>query len=136
MTDIELARSGRAPLKFRGEQIAQARGDALWQGSPKLKPNRYHTITLYRTESRKYVVQIQFHCNTKYDDPYDEVEVFEQPQQVVEYLEDFDPVDGIRGWTLERHQEQDRRLRAALTGNFETLVSQVLAGHDEFAEKV
>lgn len=136
MTLIELARSGRAPLKFQGAQLAQARGQDLWKGSEKLRPNRFHTITLYRSESGKYVVQIQFRCNIKYDEPYDEVEVFEKPQDVVEYLSDFDPTEGIRGWTLERHQEQDRRLRTALTNNFETLVSQVLAGQDEFAEKV
>lgn len=136
MTTFELARSGRGPLKFQGEQLAQASGGDLWKGSEKLKPNRFHILTLYQTASGKYVVQIQFRCNIRYDEPYDEVEVFDTPAEVVAYLQDFDPTEGVRGWTLSRHEEQDRRLRTALSNNFETLVSQVLAGRDEFAEKV
>ena len=136
MPAFMLRRSGTGPLQFEGELLAFASGHDLWPKNKPRPPNRYHNIGLYRTHKGRYVVAVEFRCDTKFDDPYDAVEVLDSPQDVVEYLEDFDPLEGVRGWTLERHAEQDKRLREALTNNFERLVSLLLAGREEFAERV
>lgn len=136
MPAFMLPRSGTGPLQFEGERIAFASGHDLWPKDKPRPPNRYHNIGLYRTQNGRYVVAVEFRCDTMFDDPYDEVAVLESAKEVVEYLEDFDPCEGVRGWTLERHAEQDKRLRDALTNNFERLVSQVLNGRTEFAERV
>ena len=136
MPEFLLPRSGTGPLHFEGDRLAFASGRDLWPKDKPRPPNRYHNIGLYRTQKGRYIVAVEFRCNTKFDDPYDEVEVFDSPVKVVEYLENFDPLEGVRGWTLERHAEQDHRLREALTNNFERLVSQVLAGRTEFADRV
>ncbi len=91
---------------------------------------------MFLTNSKRYVVAIHFVCETKHDDPYDEADVFDSPAEVIDYLEQFNPLEGVRGWTLERHREQDRRLRTGLTNNFERLVSQLLASRSEFAERL
>lgn len=98
--------------------------------------SRWHEIELFVTDSNRYVVAVHFVCKTKHDDPYDKAKVFDSPAEVIEYLEEFDPVEGVRGWTLDRHREQDRRLRTALTNSFQRLVSQLLAGRPEFAQKL
>lgn len=136
MQTFSVPRSGNSPLLFEGEQLCHVRGIDLWPKDKANPPHRWHEITIYRTQSGRYVVAIRFHCNPKYDDPYEEAEVCDTPQDVIEYLTTFDPVDGIRGWTLEKHREQDRRLRAALVANFETLVSQALSSRPEFAVRV
>ena len=136
MSKFTVPRSGTSPLAFDGEQIALVSGKDLWPKDKPRPPNRYHNIGLYRTEKGRYVVTVEFRCDTKFDDPYDEAEVFDSPAEVVAYLEHFNPLEGVRGWTLERHSEQDKRLREALTNNFETLVSQALASGDEFAERI
>ena len=136
MAEFRLARSGTGQLVFDGELLAFACGKDLWPADKKGQPHRYHNLGLYRSKSGRYVVTIAFRCKPKHDDPYDEAEAFDTPQEVLAYLNDFDPVEGVRGWPGNDYREQDRRLRGALTSSFETLVSQVLAGRDEFAEMV
>lgn len=136
MPEFTVPRSGTSHLVFNGERIAFADGRDQWPPTKSHPPNRYHTIALYRTESGRYVVHIAFRCNPEYDDPWDEAEVFDDPSEVVEYLNDFNPTEGIRGWPSEKHATQHQRLITALTNNFEILVSQVLAGQAEFAERV
>lgn len=136
MTEFTVPRSGTSHLVFQGERLGLADGRDQWPQNKSHPPNRYHVIAIYKTDSGKYVVHISFRCNPEFDDPYDEAEVFKNPEDVVEYLNDFDPTDGIRGWPSEKHATQDARLRTALTNNFEILVSQVLAGQVEFAERI
>ncbi|MBM3802962.1 MAG: hypothetical protein FJW26_11730 [Acidimicrobiia bacterium] len=126
-------RSGTSPLDFTGERLVHVSGRDLQRDK---RLSRWHEIELFVTNSNRYVVAIHFACETKHDDPYDEAEAFDSPTDVIEYLEEFDPVEGVRGWTLDRHREQDRRLRTALTNSFQRLVSQLLAGRPEFAQKL
>lgn len=128
-----IPRSGSSPLSFNGKRLAFVSGKDITSDK---RATRYHEIGIYQATSGRYVVAIHFVCDTKYDDPYDEAEAFDTPAEVLLYLEEFDPLEGVRGWTQERHADQDRRLRDALTNNFERLVSKVLGGLNEFAEKV
>ncbi len=131
--DFLLPRSGSAPLAFTGEQLAYVSGKDI---AADKRATRYHEIGLYRAASGRYVVAIHFVCQTKYDDPYDEAEAFDTPREVVQYLEEFEPLEGVRGWTQEKHAEQQERLKRALTNNFERLVSELLSSQAEFAERV
>lgn len=134
MPHFTIPRSGSAPLAFEGHEIASVSGKKPGPGDKRI--TRWHDLSLYRAASGRYVVAIHFRCETRHDDPYDEAEVFEKPEDVIKYLEDFDPVEGVRGWTQQTHAEQDRRLREALTNNYERLVSELLADQPEFVEKV
>ena len=133
MPDFLIPRFADAPLAFTGERLATVSGQFTRPGK---QNKRWHEIHVYRTDSGKYVVSILFRCDTSHDDPYDEAEVFGTPGDVVEYLQTFDPVDRVRGWPVETHAEQDRRLREALTANFDRLVAQLIGSRAEFAERV
>jgi hypothetical protein len=132
-TEFVVPRSGTSPLAFTGERLVRVTGLDLQRDK---QVSRWHEIELFLTNSKRYVVAVHFVCESKHDDPYDEAEVFDSPTGVIEYLERFDPVEGVRGWPLDRHREQDRRLRTALTNNFERLVSQLFASRVEFAERL
>lgn len=132
MAKHSVTRSGSAPLTFEGDLISQASGRAYTDK----RITRWHEIDLYRTRTGRYIVSIRFRCETRHDDPYDEAEVFDTAEQVVEFLEEYNPIERVRGWTLEKHAENDRRLRKALVNNFERIVSDVLADQPAFAESV
>jgi hypothetical protein len=124
-------RSGSSPLTFTGTRLARVSGRDLQRDK---HVSRWHEIELFLTNSKRYVVAVHFVCETKYDDPYDKADVFDSPAGVIDYLERFDPVERVRGWPLERHREQDRRLREALTHSFDRLVSELLKDQPAFAE--
>lgn len=133
MPEFTVPRFAAAPLAFSGKLLVSVSGQQTRPGKTNV---RWHEIDLYATDSGKYVVAIRFRCDTRHDDPYDEAEVLTSPEAVVEFLTTFDPVEAVRGWPNQGHEQQDERLREALTNSFDRLVSQVLAGRNEFAERV
>jgi len=86
--EFSLPRSGSAPLVIKGELLAEGNG----QNPTDKRVKRWHELSLFRASAGQYVVAIHFRCETRHDDPYDEAEVFDNPQDVVSYLEEFDPV--------------------------------------------
>lgn len=133
MRDFIVPRHAAAPLAFSGELLASVSGQ---QTRPDKTNKRWHEIDLYKTATGKYVVAIRFRCATKYDDPFDDAEVLTSTDEVTDFLNGYDPVEHVRGWPLERHEQEDQRLREALTHHFDRLVSQLLSSRAEFAERV
>ena len=134
MPMIILPRSGRAPVQFNGELLAQASSRQSLHSEKQHK--RWHEITVYQTDSGKYVVHVAFRCDNRYDAPHDDIEVCATPADVVSYLSTYHPTAYIRGWPLPQHKEHDARLRQGLTDNFEAIVADVLCLYDVFAERV
>lgn len=133
MPSFTVPRYSDAPLAFEGELIGSVSGEHT---RPDKANNRWHEIDLYHTQSGKYVVAIRFRCSTRHDDPYDEAEVCQTPAAVVRFLNEFDPVEKVRGWPLEKHVNEDARLRHWLMVGFEQLASQLISNRAEFAERV
>ena len=133
MPDFLVPRFSDAPLAFSGTRLAEVSGK---ETRPDKTNKRWHEISLFRTDSGRFVVAIRFRCETTFDDPYDDAEALDSPADVVQFLNEFDPCEHIRGWPRPSHAQQDDRLRAALTANFDRLVAQLIGSRAEFAERV
>ena len=133
MTRFTIARSGREPIQFDGELLAQVSGG---DKHAQKKHKRWHQIAIYSTESGKYVVHVAFRCDNRYDAPHDDVELCAGPADVIWHLRRHHPTAYIRGWPLPQHKTHDARLRNGLSDNFEALVAEVLSASEVFAERV
>jgi hypothetical protein len=130
-SQVTLQRSGSRPLTFVGTLLAKADGPA-----EEKKIVRWHQLKLYHAASGVYVVAIQFRTTSRHETTWDDAFVCDTSEDVIALLEDYDPVEYVLGWPVPRYADKDRRVRDVLVADFESLVSTLLAGLEEFAERV
>jgi hypothetical protein len=126
-----LPRSGRAPLRFQGELLAESEG-YRYTGR---EQTRWHNIAIYRTAGGKYVVSIQYRTRYQGETDHDAAEVIAQPSGVEATLREYDPIAIVRGFPANDHYaDRQARLQTDIRQRYEAQVSDVLADRPEFAE--
>jgi hypothetical protein len=130
--EITLPRSGAAPLRFRGELLAESDGERR-SGR---EQTRWHELAVYRTAGDRYVVRITY--RTRYQgEPDVDVALVTDAAGVAAALESHDPCAAAVGYPPgEHYAERQRRLLEDLRRRYAAQVSEVLAADPAFAEDV
>ena len=140
MTEHTLPRTGKPPLHFRGELVAESDGERQagrdW--------SRWHELAVYRTEGGQYVVRIAY--RTRYQGelewdgawviPEDRAGVADAAALVAERFSSHDPGAVVKGYPPgEIYAERQARLLEDVRSRYLAQVSEVLSS-GEFAEEI
>lgn len=126
-----LSRSGRAPLTFTGELLAESDGERC-AGK---EQNRWHDLAVYRTTGGKYIVAIQYRTRWEGELSRDKVEISETAVAVACHLEEYNPTAAVRGFPAgDAYAERQARLLADIRQRYEAQVSEILGAMPEAAE--
>jgi len=134
MTTVTVLRSGDIPLRFRGERIATASSETV-RGQSR---NRWHEISVYRTEGGSYVLQIDYVTRWQGEVDINGVWICDDARQVARRLREHDPMAHVIGYPPGAAYDAKRaRLAAQISQDYSALVRDVLGGAgDEFVEEV
>lgn len=129
---VTLERTGGAPVKFRGREIASADGERL-NGR---ETNRWHELTIYRTDRGRYVLHIHYRTRWQGESDRHTVAVCPTPAEVIAALRSYSPTEHVGGFPPhEVYRERQTRLEREITTQYESLVASLLAKAG-FAETV
>lgn len=128
MQTITLHRSGQAPLQFTGDLLAAA-GSRDTQGPCQ---TRYHDLAVYRTETGKLVLAIEY--QTQWQGEHDRAHawVCETPADLRAQLATIDPLGDLIGFPPGAQFDAKRQhTEKCLRQCWEGAVSELLAGFPE-----
>lgn len=122
--EYQISRDGDTPLTFRGEEIATANSHADEGGNR----NRWHEVTVYRTEGGRYVVGIEYHTQWRGEqDRHDAVALGPDLAEVAECLRTTIPIpDGIGYPPKPQYADRQARMKASLRTRWEVMVGELL----------
>lgn len=127
---VTLPRTGEPPLRFRGEQIAEAGG--RWFHGRDL--NRWHDLSLYQSDDGRFVLAIAFCTQWQGEGGYDFAWVCKTPAEVVDLLRKYDPLPLRVGFPPRReYADKQLALAQALRQQYDDAVAELLKD-ERFAE--
>jgi hypothetical protein len=134
MTSFLIHRAGNSPLGFDGELLSSSEGRCR----NSREQNRWHNISIYRTKGGGYVVAIEFHTFWVGEEDRSFAEDCKEPTEVLSVLRSYDPEEGVCVHTPNNPKFDARSANTLgdLRRRFETQISEVLADHPEFAERI
>ena len=128
--NFTLPRTGKPPLRFQGEFVAEASSHIGVNGGP--LQNRWHEIALYRTAAGKLVWSVTY--RTRWQGEYDHhtVGVVELEAALIDELTiEYDMLAHYAGYPAgDAYADRDRRQRDAIRLGYERAVAEVLAAAD------
>lgn len=128
-----LKRSGQAPLAFQGELLAEADGQMV-SGKDQ---NRWHEVSVYRTEGGKYVAAVAYRTRWQGELDRDFAEVVGQAEAVAAVLREYSPTEYVQGYPAgDAYAERQARLFRDLRQRYDALVTEVLESDEDFTEQV
>lgn len=131
--EITLKRTGKPPLRFRGELIEESDGERQ-RGK---ENTRWHELGVYRTEGGKFVLRIAYRTRWQGELDRDDAVILDRPEKVAAALQGYDPCAAVEGYPPGDHYAQRQaRLMDDVRRRYETQISELLASSPEFAEKV
>lgn len=131
--DITLKRTGKAPLRFKGELLEESEGERVGGR----ENNRWHELAVYRTPGGKYVVRIGYRTRWQGELGRDNAEIVAKPEEVAAVLRDYDPCAPVTGFPPgDAYAQKQARLMSDIRTRYEHQVSELLASSPEFAERV
>ena len=134
MAEFKLRRSGRAPLKFNGELLAEASSRAEKKTNRKAS---WHEIRVYRTAGGKYVLQVEYNSDYRQETPAWTAEVCDKASDVRSMLETYDPTLDVTGFPPEpSFASRQKTLLDETRRRFSAIVSEILEADDDFAERI
>ena len=137
MKSITLPRTGMTPIRFTGEILSHVSGRDL----PKCESRqRWHELTLYRTDSDRFILHAAFRAETRYETDNDQVRVFDTLFLAAQWLWQWHAtrncLAAVQGWQLERHRERDAALRRDLLNQMSSLITKLVEQVPQAAEVV
>lgn len=136
MTEHNIIRNGRPPLRFRGTLIAEGTTRRELKHGP---AKRWYEASLYRTEGGGYVAVAVYRTEwVETEREYRWAEHFAEPGAVSDWLYDLPVTDAVVGYpAIERFQTRQERLLDILQDHWDFMLGELLAKcGDEFAEVV
>ena len=129
--EIILPRSGQAPLKFRGELLAENDGQRV----AGREQNRWHELRIYRAED-KIVVAIGYRTRWQGECEHDAAEAVDGLGRVAGVLRDYDLESQVGGYPPGPvYAERQQRLLQDLRRRYDQQVSELLSA-PEYAEDI
>lgn len=130
--EFTLPRSGRAPLRFRGELLAESDGER----QAGREQSRWHELAVYRTDGGVFVVRIAYRTRWEGELHRDEAEAA-TAAEVAAVLRHYNPAAPVQGYPPgDAYAERQARLVANVRRRYESQVSEILAADPAFAEEV
>jgi len=124
MDKIKLTRTGKTPLEFSGEQIAEA--STKWAAGK--EQNRWHEITVYRTKGGKYVAHVEYCTQWQGELGHSEAEPVDSLEAVAYFLQDYIPAAHVQGFPdRDEFRERQANLLNWLQRRWDDAVGEILA---------
>lgn len=130
-----LTRTGRAPLAFDGETLADA--SSKWTNGR--ENNRWHEVAVYRTVGGRYVVAVTYQTQWQGEQDYHWVVEASEPSEVSATLAEFGDqiTEPVKGYPVgSAYAERQARLMSDLRQRYDSLVSEVLGADKAFCEVI
>jgi hypothetical protein len=122
MEKITLPRTGNRPLQFTGEQIASASTRQM-QGAGE---NRWWDLTLYRADSGRYAVQIEYNSQWQGEQAHSAALIADTAADIVRRLAEYGWRSRIHGYPRGQDDRQ-RDLLQRLGDCWDVAVGELLA---------
>ncbi len=133
MEEFKLTRTGKPPLAFTGELLAQV-SSKQHQGPLQ---NRWHELAVYRTAGGKFVGAVTFRTVWQGESDRHTAEHADTPAELVDALTVYDPTGEWEGYPdRPEYAERQSRTQTAVTDGYRRALSKVFAGIDAVAERV
>ncbi|MFK7817216.1 MAG: hypothetical protein AB8G99_00735 [Planctomycetaceae bacterium] len=118
-----LNRSGDRALSFRGKKLAQA-GEQGTQGEAK---DRWHTISLYHTESDRYIAYIEYHATWEGEEEWFSAYVANSGEELVAFLQEHDPLSCVFGYPdTAQFKSRNEQMHRVLQTRYDNAMAEVL----------
>ena len=136
-----LKRSGDRALSFRGKLVATA-GEQAGQGEGK---ERWHTISVYHTETDKLVAAIDYFATWEGEEEWSVAYVAMSPVELLKLLQEHDPLSCVFGYPdTAQFKGRNEHMKRVLTTRYDNALASVLATAtkklgdlgDEFVETI
>ena len=136
-----IKRSGDRALSFRGKLIATA-GEQAGQGEGK---DRWHTITVYHTESDKLVATVEYSATWEGEEEWIVAYIAITPAGLIKQLQEHDPMACVFGYPdTPQFKGRNEHLERVLMTRYDNALASVLAMAtkklgdlgDEFVESI
>ena len=116
-------RSGDRPLSFHGKKLAQS-GEQGTQGEAK---DRWHTITLYHTESDRFVAHIEYHATWEGEEEWSSAYVAISAEELVQQLQEHDPLTCVFGYPdTAQFKSRNEQMHRVLQTRYDNAMAAVL----------
>ncbi len=133
MRRLTLHRTGLPPLAFDGRLVADASGKFTGDRTNV----RWHDISVYRTLSGRYVLQIGYNSTWRDEPGWHDAYDLGDSAELVRKLADYDPTRYVRGYPMEtRYQERQARLKADIRERFLRQVDEVMGQCPELVQVI
>ena len=134
MPNVTMPRTGRNPLSFSGELLAEAGGKPDWKGR-----SRWHAVTIHRLEhgaTRGYVLAVNYQSEWPGESGYSDAVLLQSPAEVMDWLRTYDPLAHYIGYPPSpQYAAKDAQQRQRIVSAWQVTVSEILKG-EEFAERI
>lgn len=118
-----LNRSGDRALSFRGRKLAQS-GEQGTQGEAK---DRWHTITVYHTESDRFVAYIEYHATWEGEEEWSSAYVANSAEDLVKDLQEHDPLACVFGYPdTAQFKSRNEQMHRVLRTRYDNAMAEVL----------
>lgn len=118
-----LSRSGDRALSFRGRLLAQA-GEQGAHGEGK---DRWHTISIYHTESNRFVAAIDYHATWEGEEEWAAAFVADSPGELIQSLQKYDPMECVFGYPdTPQFKSRNEQMKRVLLTRFDNALATVL----------
>ncbi len=118
-----LNRSGDRALAFAGRRLAVA-GEQGTQGEAR---DRWHTITLFHTDTDRFVGYIEYHATWEGEEQWATAYVAESAGELVQLLQDHDPLECVFGYPdTAQFKSRNEQMHRVLRTRFDNALAAVL----------
>lgn len=118
-----LNRSGDRALSFHGKKLAQS-GEQGTQGEAK---DRWHTISVYHTETDRFVAYIEYHATWEGEEEWFSAYVANSADDLVKYLQEHDPLACVFGYPdTQQFKSRNEQMHRVLQTRYDIALGEVL----------
>lgn len=117
-----ITRSGDRALSFRGRRLAAA-GE---QGSHGEGKDRWHRITLYETETARFVAHVEYHATWEGEEQWSAAFVAQSPDELVNQLQEHDPLSCVFGYPdTPQFRSRNEQMHRVLQTRYDNALAEV-----------
>ncbi len=118
-----IPRSGDRALSFRGKKLAAA-GEQGTQGEAK---DRWHCISIYHTETDRYVAHIEYHATWEGEEEWSSAYVANSAEELVQCLQEHDPLACVFGYPdTAQFRSRNEQMHRILQTRYDNAMGSVL----------
>ncbi len=127
-----IKRTGESPLSFEGNILAESNG--RWAGGK--EQNRWHDVTLYETETHKYVLSIEYHTLWQGELDHYYAQFADSVEELKDLVRYYSPEEFVQGFPPHPHySEKQANLLNWIRRRFDAQIAEIF-NFEKFAEQI